>query len=50
MKRMDLLNSRRISTCNICGNTHFSIFSEFCGICGKPTYFFEEGFLDPWQK
>ena len=36
IKRLDLLNSRRISTCNICGNTHFSIFSEFCGICGNP--------------
>jgi ribosomal protein L37E len=87
MKRLDILTSRKISTCNICGNTRFSIFSEFCGICGNPlrnrlngfkrvyypqqfkldryrrvldcpfckmcgnpTYFFKEGFLDLWQN
>ncbi|MCB2291434.1 ImmA/IrrE family metallo-endopeptidase [Clostridium sp. CS001] len=36
MKRLDLLTSRKISTCITCGNTCFSIFSEFCGICGNP--------------
>jgi Zn-dependent peptidase ImmA (M78 family) len=36
MKRLDVLNSRTIRTCESCGNTKFSIFSEYCGICGKP--------------
>jgi Zn-dependent peptidase ImmA (M78 family) len=36
MKRLDLLHSRRVSTCESCGNTKFSIFSEYCGICGQP--------------
>lgn len=36
IKRMDLLKSRKISTCSVCGNTRFSVFSEFCGICGNP--------------
>ncbi len=34
IKRLDLLQSRRVHSCSICGNTRFSIFAEFCGICG----------------
>jgi Zn-dependent peptidase ImmA (M78 family) len=36
MKRLDVLNSRCIRTCERCGNTKFSILSEYCGICGQP--------------
>jgi hypothetical protein len=36
MKRLDLFHSRRISTCEKCGNTRFSLFAEYCGICGTP--------------
>lgn len=34
IKRLDLLCSKKIQACSHCGNTHFSIFAEFCGICG----------------
>lgn len=36
IKRLDLLHSRKIHSCSICGNTRFSIFAEYCGICGTP--------------
>jgi ribosomal protein L37E len=36
MKRLDLLNSRKIQACSRCGNTRFSVFAGFCGICGQP--------------
>ena len=36
MKRLDLLNSRKVRSCSCCGNTHFSPFAKFCGICGNP--------------
>ena len=36
MKRLDLLNSRKVRSCACCGNTSFSPFAKFCGICGKP--------------
>ena len=32
--RQDLISRRRIPTCSCCGNTSFSSFSQFCGICG----------------
>jgi hypothetical protein len=34
MKRLDLFHSRRVNTCQKCGNTRFSVFAEYCGICG----------------
>lgn len=36
MKRLDLLNSRKVRSCSCCGNTSFSAFAEYCGICGRP--------------
>jgi ribosomal protein L37E len=36
MKRLDLFHSRRVNTCQKCGNTSFSVFAEYCGICGTP--------------
>jgi Zn-dependent peptidase ImmA (M78 family) len=36
MKRLNLLSSRRIRSCTCCGNTSFSAFAEYCGICGRP--------------
>lgn len=36
MKRLDLLHARKVRACRQCGNTHFSPFAEFCGICGQP--------------
>jgi hypothetical protein len=36
MKRLDLLNSRKVRSCACCGNTHFSPFAEYCCICGTP--------------
>lgn len=36
LKRLNLLSSRKIKTYPCCGNTNFSIFSEYCGICGTP--------------
>lgn len=44
IKRLDLLTSRRISTCKVCGNTRFSLFSQFCGICGNPLHNNLKGF------
>ena len=38
LKRLDLLSSRRIRSCHNCGNISFSVFAEFCGICGKPVH------------
>lgn len=35
MKRLDLLHSRKVRSCQQCGNTRFSPFAEFCGICGQ---------------
>lgn len=35
-KRLDLLHSRRVHACSTCGNTKFSIFAEYCRICGTP--------------
>lgn len=34
LKRLDLLQSKRIHACSTCGNINFSMFAEFCGICG----------------
>ena len=60
MRRLDLLTSRKISTCITCGNTRFSIFSEFCRICGNPvrnrlngfkrTYYPEHIKLDKYKR
>ena len=36
MNRLDLLTSRKIRSCNCCGNMTFSTFAEYCGICGQP--------------
>lgn len=36
LKRLNLLTSRKAKTCSCCGNTNFSIFAEYCGICGTP--------------
>lgn len=36
LKRLKLMLPKPISTCPLCGNTHFSVFSEYCGICGRP--------------
>lgn len=36
MKRLDLLNSKRTHSCGRCGNICFSIFANYCGICGQP--------------
>lgn len=35
MGRLDLMKKKVIPTCNRCGNTTFSDFAEFCGICGQ---------------
>lgn len=34
MKRLDLINTRKVRSCACCGNTFFSTFAEYCGICG----------------
>lgn len=36
IKKLELLHSRKVHSCSTCGNTKFSIFAEFCGICGTP--------------
>lgn len=36
MKRLDLFSSRKTKSCSVCGNTSFSPFAEYCGICGTP--------------
>lgn len=35
LKKLPLLKSRPLRTCPGCGNTHFTAFAEFCGICGR---------------
>lgn len=35
MYRLDLLQCKKGSVCNNCGNTSFSHFSNYCCICGK---------------
>jgi len=35
MKRLDLLSSKKVRSCNRCGNTRFSAFAEYCGVCGQ---------------
>jgi hypothetical protein len=35
MKRLDLLHAKTVQACTVCGNTYFSPFAEFCGICGQ---------------
>jgi Zn-dependent peptidase ImmA (M78 family) len=34
LNRLPLLSSRRLSSCTRCGNTRFSAFARFCGVCG----------------
>jgi len=36
LKRFNLLSSKKIASCTRCGNTRFSAFAEYCGICGQP--------------
>jgi ribosomal protein L37E len=38
MDRLDLLTSRKISTCSRCGNTKFTANSDYCFICGQPLW------------
>lgn len=35
LERFDLLHKKKVPTCSCCGNTHFSTFAEYCGICGQ---------------
>lgn len=60
MKRLDVIHSRKISSCPECGNTHFSPFAEYCGICGhaisenqkgiRREYYPEEIHLDNYKR
>lgn len=34
LKRLDLYKSKPIPTCKTCGNTHFSLCTRYCKICG----------------
>lgn len=43
MKKLHLFNSKRVFSCPICGNTHFSMFSEYCNICGTQISFDNKG-------
>lgn len=60
IKRLDLLHSKKVKTCTCCGNTKFSAFAEYCGICGTPlsaefsgikqTYYPEEIPMDKYKR
>jgi DNA-directed RNA polymerase subunit RPC12/RpoP len=43
MKKLHLFNSKFVHSCPTCGNTQFSLFSEYCNICGKQISFDENG-------
>lgn len=34
LKRLDLYKRKPLPTCNTCGNTHFSLCTRYCKICG----------------
>ena len=34
LKRLDLYKSKPLPTCKTCGNTHFSLCTSYCKICG----------------
>lgn len=34
LKRLDLYKSKPLPTCKTCGNTHFSLCTKYCKICG----------------
>jgi hypothetical protein len=34
LKRLDLYKSKPVPTCKTCGNTHFSLCTKYCKICG----------------
>ena len=36
LELMRLLASRKVRACSRCGNTHFTVLSFYCGICGNP--------------
>ena len=35
LARTDIIKSSKVKSCTKCGNTRFSTFAEYCGICGQ---------------
>jgi hypothetical protein len=45
LKRLDFLKKKGVPTCPVCGNTQFSMFAEYCGICGQSLDLGRDGIL-----